>query len=124
VSQPGPGVFILPFPLLAVMSKTRTSRTVRDALTDCPHLNSSNGKNVKSTAGRGARWAGRTVRQDPADCPPVRRQAADCPLDPPELHTVLSSFEVNNGLSAIDPRTVRPEAIFLEKTLLITLDIK
>jgi hypothetical protein len=57
-----------PFPLLAVMGKTHTSRTVRDALADCPRLNS-NGKNAKSTAGRTDRWAGRTVRQDPADCP-------------------------------------------------------
>jgi hypothetical protein len=45
----------------------------------------------------------------------IRMQAADRPPGPPELHTVLSSFEVNNGLSAIDPRTVRLEAIFLEK---------
>jgi hypothetical protein len=42
------------------MSKTRTLRTVRDALTDCPRLNS-NDKNAKSTAVRDARWAGRIV---------------------------------------------------------------
>jgi hypothetical protein len=82
-----------PFPLLAVMGKTRTSRTVRDALADCPRLNS-NSKNAKSTAGRTDRWAGRTVRQDPADRPPgprgssawdlrtVRGQAEDRPPGP------------------------------------------
>jgi hypothetical protein len=102
------------------MSKTRTSRTVHDALTDCPRLNS-NGKNAKSTTVRGARWVGRTVLQDPADCP---RAGHDRPPGPPELHTVLSSFEVNNGLSTIDPRIVRPEAIFLEKTLPKTLETK
>jgi hypothetical protein len=48
------------------MSKMRTSRTVCDALTNCSCLNS-NGKNAKSTAVRGARWAGRIVRQGPAD---------------------------------------------------------
>jgi hypothetical protein len=48
---PNPGMEYLYslFPLLAVMSKTRTSLTIRDALTDCPLLNF-NGKNVKSTA--------------------------------------------------------------------------
>jgi hypothetical protein len=68
---PNPGLEYLysPFQLLAVMSKTRTSRTVRDALTDCPRLNS-NGKNAKLTAVRGARWAEQTIRQDPADYPP------------------------------------------------------
>jgi hypothetical protein len=42
-------------------------------------------------------------------------QATDRLPGSPELHTILSSFKVNNGLPAIDPRTVRPEAIFLEK---------
>jgi hypothetical protein len=60
------------------MSKARTSRTVRDGLTDCPCLNS-NSKNAKSTVVRVARWAGRTVRRDPADRPP----------GPPELRTIL-----------------------------------
>jgi hypothetical protein len=115
-SQPGLGYS--PFPLLVVMSKMHTSRTVRDAITDCPRLNS-NGKNTKSTTVGGARWVGQTaartpqtVRLGPADCPQACR---DRPPGPPELHTVLSSFEVNNGLSAIDPRIVRPKAIFLEK---------
>jgi hypothetical protein len=91
-----------PFPLLAVMSKMRTSRTVRNALADCPRLNS-NGKNAKSTAVKGVCWARRTVRQDPADALSTR------------AHPVLSSFEVNNGPSALDPRTVCPEANFVEK---------
>jgi hypothetical protein len=39
---------------------------------------------------------------------------ADCPPSPPELHTVLSGFEVNNKPSASDPRTIRLEAKFLE----------
>jgi hypothetical protein len=111
LSQTGLGVFIHSFPLLAVMSKTRTSRTVRDALTDFPRL-SSNRKNAKSTAVRGARWARRTVRQDPADHPRVGRGLTP---GPPELHTVLSGFEVKFGRSTLDPWTVRPEAIFLEK---------
>jgi hypothetical protein len=102
LSQPGHGVFIPPFPLLAVMSKMRTSRTVRNALADCPRLNS-NGKNAKSTAVKGVCWARRTVRQDPADALSTR------------AHPVLSSFEVNNGPSALDPRTVCPEANFVEK---------
>jgi hypothetical protein len=92
LSNPGHGVYILPLPLLAVMSKTRTSRTVRDALADCPRLNS-NGKNAKSTAGGTGRCAGRTVR-------PVHR-AAPCSVK-------------NNGPSAWGPRTVRPEAYFLK----------
>jgi hypothetical protein len=73
-----------PFPLLAVRHKTRASRTVLDALADCPRLNS-NGKMAKSTAGVTARWAGRTVRQGHTDRPPRPR-----------------------GLSAGWPRTVRP----------------
>jgi hypothetical protein len=97
-----------PFPLLAVMSKTCTSRTVHGALVDCPRLNS-NGKNAKSTTVRGACWA--TVRQKPADRPRVGRGPS---AGPPELHTVLSSFEVNFGPSALDPWTVCPEAILLE----------
>jgi hypothetical protein len=46
--SPSPGLEYIypPFPLLAVMGKTRTSRTVRDALADYPRLNS-NGKNAK-----------------------------------------------------------------------------
>jgi hypothetical protein len=83
-----------PFPLLAVIGKLRTSRTVCDALTDCPRLHT-NDKNVKSTVVRSGRWAGRTVCQEPADRPPgprrpsawaaqtVRGQAADRSLDPP-----------------------------------------
>jgi hypothetical protein len=73
-----------PFPILAVRHKTRASRTVRDALADGPRLNS-NGKIVRSTAEAAVRWAGRTVRQGYADCPPGPR-----------------------GLSAGWPRTVCP----------------
>jgi hypothetical protein len=100
-----------PFSLLAVMSKTRTSRTVRDALADCTRLNS-NGKNAKSTAVRGVRWAGRTIHQDPVDCPPGTRGLSALST---RAHPVLSGFEVNNGPFSMDPRTVRPEANFLEK---------
>jgi hypothetical protein len=61
-----------------------------------------------------------------ADCPPgphglsawasrnVCGQAADRPPGPPELHTVMFGFEVNNGPSSQDPRTVCLEAKFLE----------
>jgi hypothetical protein len=87
-----------PFPLLAVMSKTRTSRTVRDALMDYLCLNS-NGKNTKSAAIRGARWIGRTVRQDPADCPPGPRG----PLARYARAAHRSvCFEINFGPSAED----------------------
>jgi hypothetical protein len=66
LSQLGHGVFILPLPV--------TSHYVKNAyLADCSRLNS-NGKNAKSTAIRGARWAGQTVRQDLADCPPGPRR--------------------------------------------------
>jgi hypothetical protein len=116
-----------PFPLLAVMSKMRTSQTVRDDLTDCPRLNST-GKTrsqqlLEVPVGPGglSAWALRTVRGHDADRPPGL----------PELHTVLSSFEVNNGLSAIDPRTVRhrptdcpPGSDFSRKPLRKSLDIK
>jgi hypothetical protein len=82
LSQPGHGVFILPLPV--------TSRYVKNVyLADCPRLNS-NGKNTKSTTVKGARWARRTVRLGPAERLP----------GPPELHTVLSGFEVKNGPSA------------------------
>jgi hypothetical protein len=74
-----------PFPLLAVMGKTRTSRTVRDALADYPRLNS-NGKNAKSTAVRSGRWAGRTVRVGPSDRPRADRGPS---ARSTELHSVL-----------------------------------
>jgi hypothetical protein len=63
----------------------RASRTVRDALADCPRLNS-NGKIAKSTTGAAARWAGRTVRQGHADRPRAGRGLSA--LDP-EQHLVL-----------------------------------
>jgi hypothetical protein len=91
--QPRAWSIYYPFPLLAVMGKTRTSRTVRDALADCPHLNS-NGKIAKSTAGRTDRWAGRTVRQDPADCP---LGPTDCPR---AVHRAAPCSVKNNRLSA------------------------
>jgi hypothetical protein len=85
--SPTPGLEYIysPFPLLAVMGKTRTSRTVRDALADCPRLNS-NSKNAKSTAGRTGCWAGRTVHLDPADLPragrrPVLKRITDRPQE-------------------------------------------
>jgi hypothetical protein len=61
------------------------SRTVRDALADCPRLNS-NSKNAKSTAGRTGCWAGRTVHLDPADLPragrrPVLKRITDRPQE-------------------------------------------
>jgi hypothetical protein len=102
-STPGMEYLYSPFPLLAVMGKTRTSQTVRDALADCPRLNS-NGKNAKSTDGRSGRWAGRTVRQDPVDCPcGPRGLSAGRPRTSArstELHVVLLGFEENNGPSA------------------------
>jgi hypothetical protein len=48
----------------------------------------------------------------------VHGYAADRSPGPPELHTVLSGFEVNNGPSASNPRTVRLEANFLENQTL------
>jgi hypothetical protein len=81
-------------------------------------------ENVKLTTVRVAHWTGRTIRQDPADCPPwPRGKAADRPPGPPELHTVLSSFEVNYGPPAVDKQTVRLKAIF-PKNFAKTLDIK
>jgi hypothetical protein len=81
------------------------------------HLNSYI-KNVKSTVVRGVRWAGglsartpQTVRQGPADRP---REGRGLSAQSTRAHTVLSSFEVNNGPSTLDPWTLRPEANFLE----------
>jgi hypothetical protein len=96
------------------MGKMRTSRTVRDALADCPHLNS-NGKNVKSTAGETDRWAGRTVRQDLADRPPgLRGPSAGRPQTVRPVHRDAPCSIKNNGQSAWGPRTVCLEAHFLE----------
>jgi hypothetical protein len=110
LSNPGLRVHIPPFPLLVVVGKTRTSRTVRDALADCPCLNS-NGKNAKSTAGGLTVGPGgpsarttRTVRLGPADCPRAGRP----------VHRAAPCFVKNNGPSAWGPRTVRLEAHFLE----------
>jgi hypothetical protein len=101
-----------PFPLLAVRDKTRTSRTVRDALADCPRLNS-NGKNTKSTAGGTDRWAGRTVRQGHADRPPgPRGLSAGSPRTVRPVHRAAPCFVKNNGPSTRGPRTVHLEAYF------------
>jgi hypothetical protein len=54
-----------PFPLLAVMGKTRTSRTIRYALADCPHLNS---KGKKHEVNGCQEWP-----LGQADCPPGSR---------------------------------------------------
>jgi hypothetical protein len=109
-----------PFLLLAVMGKTRTSRTVRDALADCPRLNS-NGKNAKSTAGRTGHWAGRTVRLGPVDCPRAGRGPSALST---KLHPVLFGSEESNGPSARGLWTVRLEAYFSRKLLPKTSDIK
>jgi hypothetical protein len=100
-----------PFPLLAVMSKTRTSRTVRDGLTDCPRLNS-NGK-----------------KHEVKDCQSCPLHQAGRPPGPrgPSAWTSRAAhrsvwFEVNFRLSAVDPR--RPEVIFSRKTLPKTSDFK
>jgi hypothetical protein len=100
-----------PFLLLAVMSKTRTSWTVHDALTDCPHLNS-NGKNAKSTAVRGARWAEQTVHQDPADCPPGPCRLSACrPRTVRLVHPRCTPFCLVSRLITDCP----PGSDFLEK---------
>jgi hypothetical protein len=103
-----------PFPLLAVMGKTRTSQTVHDALADCPRLNS-NGKNAKPTAVRSGHWVGRVVRQDHADCPrgPCGPSASRSRTVRP-VHRAAPCSVKNNGPSAWGPRTVRLEAYFLE----------
>jgi hypothetical protein len=99
LSQPGHGVFILPLPV--------TSRYIKNAyLTDCPLLNSKVNCCQRCLLGR------RTIRQGPADRP---REGRGLSALSTRAHPVLSSFEVNNGPSGIDPRTVRPEANFLEK---------
>jgi hypothetical protein len=98
----------------------RTSRTIRDGLTDCPRLNS-NGKNAKSTVVRVARWARQTVRQGLADHPRVGRGPSTRSTRAAH-HSVC--FEINSGQSAVDLRTVRLEEIFLEKTLPKTSDMK
>jgi hypothetical protein len=109
------------------MGKTRTSRIVHNALTDCLRLNS-NGKNMKSTAGRTGRWAGgpsartpQNIRLGPVDYPRAGRGPSAWST---ELHLVLLGFEVNNGPSARGPRTVRLEAYFSRKLLPKTSDIK
>jgi hypothetical protein len=103
-----------PFPLLAVRGKTCTSQTVRDALADCPRLNS-NGKNTKSTAGGTDRWAGRTVRQGHTVRPPgPRRLSAGRPQTVRPVHQAAPCSVKNNEPSAWGPRTVCPEAHFLE----------
>jgi hypothetical protein len=100
-----------PFLLLAVRGQTRTSRTVCDALADCPRLNS-NGKNAKSTASGTDRWAERTVRHGHADRPPGPRGLSAAVRPVPRAAPRSVKY---NGPSAWDPRTVRPEAHFLEK---------
>jgi hypothetical protein len=100
-----------PFPLLAVMSKIRTSRTIRDGIMDCRCLNS-NGKNAKLTVVRVARWAWRTVCQGLVDHPREGR-GPSARSTRAAHHTVC--FEDNFGLSAVDSWTVHPEVTFLEK---------
>jgi hypothetical protein len=115
-TSPTPGLEYIysPFPLLAVMGKTRTSRTVHDVLVDCPRLNS-NGKNAKSTAGRTNRWAGRTVRQGHVDRPPgPRGLSAGRSQTVRSVHRAAPCCVKNNRPSAWGPRIVRPEAHFLE----------
>jgi hypothetical protein len=113
-SNPGNGVYIPPFPLLAVMGKTRTSRTVRDALAGCPHFNS-NGKNAKSTAVRSGRWAGRTVHQDPADyLRGPRGPSVSRPRTVRPVHRAALCFVKNDGPLSWGRWTVRLEAHFLE----------
>jgi hypothetical protein len=113
-STPGLEYMYSPFPSLAVMGKTRNSRTVRNALADRPRLNS-NGKNAKSTAGETDRWAGRTVLQDPADRPPgPRGLSAGRPRTVRPVHRVAPCSVKNNRPSAWGPQTVRLEAHFRE----------
>jgi hypothetical protein len=115
-SSPTPGLEYKysPFPLLAVRGKTRTSRTVRDALADCPRLNS-NGKNTKSTAGGTDRWAGQTVRQGHADRPPgPRGLSVGRPQTVRPVPRGAPCSVKNNGPSAWGSRTVCPEAHFPE----------
>jgi hypothetical protein len=74
-----------------------TSWTVRDDLMDCPCLNSSV-KNAKSTAVRVACWAGRTVRQDPADYPlGPRGLSAGSPQIVRPVHPSCESFSMIRG---------------------------
>jgi hypothetical protein len=95
-----------PFPIPAVMGKTRTSRTVLYALADCPHLNS-NGKNAKSTTGRTVRWVGRTVCQDPAYGPiGPRGLSSGRPRTIRPVHRAAPYSVKNTGPSAWGPRTV------------------
>jgi hypothetical protein len=115
-ASPTPGLEYIysPFPLLAVRGKTRTSRTVRDAFTDCPRLNS-NGKNAKSTTGGTDRWAEQTVRQGHVDRPPgPRGPSAGRPWTVRPVHRAAPCSVKNNRPSAWGPRAVRPEAHFLE----------
>jgi hypothetical protein len=112
--SPTPGLEYIysPFPLLAIMGKTRTSQTVRDALADCRRLNS-NGKNTKSTAGETDHWVGRTVRQDPTDGPPgPQGLSAGRPRTVCLVHRAAPSSVKNNGPSAWGPRTVAWKRIF------------
>jgi hypothetical protein len=107
LSNPELGVYILPLPV--------TSRYGQNAyLADCPRLNS-NSKHARSTVGGIDRWAGRTVRQGHADRPPgPRGLSAGRPRTVRPVHRAAPCSVKNNGPSTWGPRTVRPEAHFLE----------
>jgi hypothetical protein len=92
-----------------------TSRYEQNAyLAECSRLNSK-GKHVKLTTGETYRWAGWTVRQDPADrSPGPRRLSAGRPRTVRPIHRAAPCSVKNNGPSAWGSRTVRLEAHFLE----------
>jgi hypothetical protein len=108
-ASPTPGMeyIYFPFLLLAVMGKTRTSRTVRYALADCPHLNS-NGKKRKVNGC--PEWPlGRADSQ-----PGPRGLSASRPRTVRPVHRAAPCSVRNNRPSAWGPRTVCLEAHFLE----------
>jgi hypothetical protein len=118
-SQPGLEVFILPLPVNSHYVKkcvprglsVMPSQTVRVWI---PTVKTRSQWLLEWPVGLGGLSA-RTPRNFLLGRRTVCGKAVDRPPGPPELHTVLSSFEVNYGPSAVDPRTVHSEAIFLEK---------
>jgi hypothetical protein len=120
--SPNPGMEYLysPFPLLAVMTKTQTSRIVRVWIPTIKTQSQWLSEWPVGPGGLSTRTL-RTVRQGLTDRPRVGHR--------PSAWSSWAAhgsvwFEVNFGLSALDPRTVRSEVIFSQKTFPKTSDFK
>jgi hypothetical protein len=126
-SKPGHEVFILPLPLLAVKSKrvphglsAMPSRTVRVWIPTVKTWRQLLSELPVAPGGLSA-MTPRTVHHGLTDRPRVgRRPSAQTSR---VAHNSVC-FEVNFKLSALDPWTVLPEAIFSWKTFPKTSDLK